>query len=65
MTSNEPDCFRPPQPPTRHRFSDVSGWCVNGCGTRDDGRIVNRSGSELRKARTEEPTEQLFTLGDE
>lgn len=27
-----------------HKFDEVSGWCVYGCGNRDDGRAVSRSG---------------------
>lgn len=27
-----------------HDFDYWSGWCKRGCGNRDDGRIVSRSG---------------------
>lgn len=36
-----------------HRWSHDefnSGWCVHGCGNRDDGRITSRSGDVLREA---------------
>lgn len=34
------DC-RPYRAGRPHMFSPVSGWCVHGCGVRDDGRVVN------------------------
>lgn len=27
-----------------HRWDTTSGWCLNGCGNRRDGRVVNRQG---------------------
>ena len=44
------DC-QPHRADLGHDFDAVSGWCVHGCGVRDDGRIVNvRSGSPVRTA---------------
>lgn len=37
----------------RHRFDAGSGWCGNGCGVRDDGRVIARSGTPIATARTE------------
>jgi hypothetical protein len=51
---NTEPCIRPGQNPTTHRFDAVSGWCLNGCGARDDGRIVSRSGAEILRARPSE-----------
>jgi hypothetical protein len=30
-----------------HTFDTDSGWCVYGCGNRDDGRIASKEGSDL------------------
>lgn len=30
---------------TQHAFAAGSGWCANNCGVRNDGRIVNRTGT--------------------
>ncbi|GAA1733032.1 hypothetical protein GCM10009746_14140 [Microbacterium paludicola] len=31
-----------------HRFEPASGWCANGCGVRDDGRVVStKTGTPL------------------
>lgn len=31
-----------------HEFDYYSGWCKRGCGNRDDGRIVSRSGDLIQ-----------------
>jgi len=38
-----------------HDFDPVSGWCVHGCGNRQDGRQVTNGGTELA-AGTEQDT---------
>jgi hypothetical protein len=43
------------RPGRQHRFNRQSGWCVYGCGNRDDGRIVTRGGAEVRPSATERP----------
>lgn len=41
-----------------HTFDPVSGWCTSGCvGYREDGRLVNFAGDELRPGRTYTPSE--------
>ena len=32
-----------------HSFDPLSGWCLFGCGNRDDGRIVTRDGQVIEK----------------
>lgn len=31
----------------KHDFDYYSGWCRNGCGNRNDGRVINRGGTVL------------------
>jgi hypothetical protein len=38
------------RPGKRHRYDPVSGWCVHGCGNRNDGRVVSRGGDVLIRA---------------
>ena len=34
----------------KHDFDWYSGWCRNGCGNRDDGRVINmRSGDVIHR----------------
>jgi len=35
------------RPGKRHEFDYYSGYCVRGCGVRDDGRVTSRSGDIL------------------
>lgn len=35
------------RPGKYHRFDFVSGYCVHGCGNREDGRIVSREGNVI------------------
>jgi hypothetical protein len=37
------------RPGKRHRYDPVSGWCVHGCGNRDDGRVVTRGGDVVTR----------------
>lgn len=30
-----------------HQFDTISGYCVHGCGNREDGRIVSREGNVI------------------
>lgn len=30
-----------------HTFDPISGWCIHGCGVRDDGRIVKVQKGEV------------------
>jgi hypothetical protein len=39
-----------------HRYDSESGWCLGGCGRRDDGRITGHGGSELKPPTTQETT---------
>lgn len=32
-----------------HTYDVLSGWCIYGCGNRDDGRIVTREGNVIEK----------------
>jgi len=32
-----------------HSFDPLSGWCIFGCGNREDGRIVTREGRLIEK----------------
>ena len=32
-----------------HRYDVLSGWCVFGCGNRDDGRIVTGAGAVIER----------------
>jgi hypothetical protein len=47
-----------------HRFDPDSGWCVYGCGNRDDGMITTREGNVIRfgpdYTPPPEPTSPLF-----
>lgn len=44
-----------------HRYHPESGWCVNDCGHRDDGRLVIY-GTEKRPAqRTQSPADVYTT----
>lgn len=49
------DCTRTNKP---HRFDSLSGWCHNGCGVRDDGRVTTRKGDVIYNGPTYQ-TEQL------
>jgi ketopantoate reductase len=35
------------RPGKTHRFHRVSGWCTQGCGVREDGRVVHRISGEV------------------
>jgi len=35
-----------------HSFDPLSGWCIFGCGNRDDGRIVTFAGQVIEKGPT-------------
>lgn len=39
-----------------HSFDPDSGWCLFGCGTRDDGRRANIAGAILRTGTGIPPT---------
>lgn len=41
---------------TGHVFETASGWCIRGCGRRDDGRVLGQGGSELKPAMTQQTT---------
>jgi len=43
------------RPGKTHRFATASGWCLWGCGVRDDGRIVTRGGAVVRPGPHEQP----------
>lgn len=30
-----------------HTFDQLSGWCIYGCGNRDDGKVIARDGRTL------------------
>lgn len=30
-----------------HVYHPISGWCIYGCGNRDDGRITTREGNQI------------------
>jgi len=32
-----------------HSFDPLSGWCLFGCGNREDGRIITRDGQVIEK----------------
>lgn len=32
-----------------HSFHPLSGWCIFGCGNREDGRIISRDGKVIEK----------------
>lgn len=34
-------------PETRHDYDEISGWCLKGCGNRDDGRVTSRFGDVI------------------
>lgn len=34
-------------PDGQHRFDGESGWCLNGCGLRQDGRLLTAAGSVI------------------
>jgi hypothetical protein len=36
-----------------HNFDPISGWCSR-CGLRDDGRLINKGGDELRPPREQD-----------
>jgi hypothetical protein len=38
--------YRPLDAP--HDFDAESGWCIHGCGHRDDGRVINSAGRTIR-----------------
>lgn len=35
-----------------HAFDEVSGWCVHGCGLRDDGLVIVAHGTATRRTAT-------------
>lgn len=35
-----------------HDFDSNSGWCVHGCGNRDDGRIITRQAEVIHPGPT-------------
>jgi len=41
-----------------HRFDPSSGWCLGGCGRRDDGRVSGRGGTELKPPTTQQSTNE-------
>ena len=30
-----------------HSYDRISGWCLHGCGNREDGRITTREGNDI------------------
>ena len=32
-----------------HSFDPLSGWCIFGCGNREDGRIISRDGRVIER----------------
>jgi hypothetical protein len=50
-----------------HRYDRRSGWCIYGCGVRDDGRIVNHWGTIIADGPEYTPEEQsyLFTIAQD
>lgn len=40
---------------TGHTFDEVSGWCIHGCGQRDDGRLVKVHKGEILPGPTYTP----------
>jgi hypothetical protein len=33
-----------------HDYAKESGWCIHGCGVRDDGRVISWQGEVLQDA---------------
>lgn len=40
-----------------HHYDHLSGWCLHGCGARDDGRIVNYAGHVINAGPSYSPEE--------
>lgn len=34
-------------PGKTHRYHPHSGYCIHGCGAREDGRVISRAGTEI------------------
>jgi len=51
-------------PDARHEFDPLSGWCIYGCGTRDDNRITYRSG-DIANPGPEYTPDDIARLADE
>lgn len=48
MTTKPPTkCLAYLGPDGQHRFDSESGWCLNGCGLRKDGRLHTTAGSVI------------------
>ena len=45
MTKTPSKCLAYLGPDAPHRFDAASGWCLNGCGLRQDGRHTTTAGS--------------------
>lgn len=46
-TKPQSRCLARLGPDAKHDFHPVSGWCLNGCGLRQDGRLQTTAGSVI------------------
>jgi hypothetical protein len=49
-------------PDAKHEYHPTSGWCIHGCGNRDDGRLVWMTGGTVVNPGPEYTPEQLANL---
>ncbi|WP_419817014.1 hypothetical protein [Glaciibacter flavus] len=49
-----------PQRNGAHQFDALSGYCIHGCGVRDDGHVVSREGKVLAAGQQYSPAELSY-----
>lgn len=60
MTTSK--CWPHRGPYAKHQFDSISGWCVYGCGRRDDGYLINITSASTISPAPEYTPEQLASF---